>query len=188
MRWWNRSTMATLALAGLLSLVACGDDDGPTEPDLDLDEVVGLYEAVELRFDPQGSAPPANILAVLDSADVAPTLNIYRDGGFQLLYRDPVSGRVDPVNGDVEARGEGIELVFPSQSAANQFLFPRTLPLEFDAAAGTLEFTGSTAVSRARLQQLFPELYQNEQLFDPTPGTLTVRFRATDDVGLLQDL
>ena len=188
MRWLIRSRFAAIALAAMVSLTACGDDDGPTEPDLNLDVVAGLYEAVEIRFDPQGSAPPADVLAALDSADATPTLNIGRTGSFQIFYRDPVSGDVDPINGRVEPRGEtGIELVFPSQQAADQFLFPRTLPLEFDDLEGTLSFSGSTAVSRTRLQQLFPELYANEQLFDPTPGTLTVRFSATDDVVLLTE-
>ena len=186
MRWSNWSRFAPLAVV-LLSLTACGDDDGPTEPELNLDDVAGLYAVVEMQFDPQGSAPPADVLAVLDSADVTPTLNIDRTGSFQILYRDPVTGRVDPVNGQVEARGEGIELVFPSQQAADQFLFPRTLPLMFDEAEGTLSFSGATAVSRTRLRNLFPELYRDEQLFNPTPGTLTVRFRETDDVVLLQD-
>lgn len=174
--------MSALALLAplLLGVGGCDDDGGPTDPTIDLELVEGLYEVVTITFDPQGSAPAADVLSALEAGGISPTLNIGRTGAFQLFFRDPVSGNIQTLNGSVEATEDGVRLVFPSQAAADNFLFPRTLPLAFDEVEATLSFGGSADVSRTRLQQLFPELYAEEQLFDPTPGFLSVVFSRTE--------
>ena len=170
---------AVLLVAG--GLAAC-DDDGPAGPRVvDLTEVQGLYATVSVTFDPQGSAPAADVLAALEAAGTSPTLNVGRTGSFQLFFRDPATGNITTLGGSVEPTADGIELVFSTQAQADQFLFPRTLALAWDADARTLSSSGSAEVSRARLLQLFPELYAEEQLFDPTPGTLTVVFQVAEE-------
>lgn len=168
----------TLLLAG--ASAAC-DDDVITGPDvIDLELVEGLYDVLTLTFDPQGSAPAADVLSALAEAGTLPTLNIGKTGNFQLFFRDPSTGDITTLSGDVEATEDGIDLVFVSQAAADKFVFPRRLPLEYTESTETLSFSGLVEVSRTRLQQLFPELYAEEQLFDPTPGILTVGFQKGD--------
>lgn len=177
------SRLAALALLAPLGMAAaaCDDEGSPTDPTINLELVEGLYEVVTITFDPQGSAPAADVLSALEAGGISPTLNIGRTGAFQLFFRDPVSGNIQTLSGSVEAAEDGIRLVFQTQAAADNFLFPRTLPLGFDETEETLSFGGSADVSRTRLQQLFPELYAEEQLFDPTPGFLSVVFSRTDD-------
>lgn len=171
--------LTVLALVVVLFAGACGDGDGPTGPPLDFEELQGLYAVLTLTFDPQGSAPAADVLAALEAAGQSPLLNIGRTGDFQLFFRDPVSGNVRNVGGEVEGAGDQVELVFTTQADADLFLFPRRLTLTHDDQAETLTFSGQANVSRMRLLQLFPELYAEEQLFDPTPGTLTAGFEKT---------
>lgn len=163
-----------------VALAACDDDGSFTAPVIDLEVVAGLYDVGTITFDPQGSAPAADVLAALEAAGTSPTLNIGLTGAFQLFFRDPVSGNIQTLSGTVEPTQEGVRLVFQSQAAADLFLFPRTLPLELDETTGALSFAGSAEVSRTRLQQLYPELYAEEQLFDPTPGFLSVVFQPAD--------
>lgn len=178
----NRMRPTHWILPGLaaLALAACGDGSDFTAPVLELEVVQGLYDVATITFDPQGSAPAADVLAALEEAGTSPTLNIGLTGSFQLFFRDPASGNVQTLNGTVEPTTTGVDLVFASQASADLFLFPRVLPLEFDEAAETLSFSGATEVSRTRLQQLYPELYAEEQLFDPTPGFLSVVFVRSD--------
>jgi hypothetical protein len=179
----KRTTGTLMALALVTAMIggACGDDNGTTEPPLDFEQLQGLYGVLTLTFDPQGSAPAADVLAVLEAAGQSPSLNIGRTGGFQLFFRDPVSGNIRTLEGQVEGAGDQVDLVFATQADADLFLFPRRLSLTHDAEAGTLAFSGQAAVSRMRLLQLFPDLYAEEQLFDPTPGTLTVGFGKTGE-------
>lgn len=184
-RWARVRGQVTLALALLVmgGTAACDDADpiGPEVVDLEL--VEGLYGVLTITFDPQGSAPAADVLAALSEAGRLPTLNIGKTGNFQLFFRDPATGDITTLSGDVEATEEGIDLVFPSQADADAFVFPRRLPLEFTETTQTLSFSGAVEVSRTRLQQLFPELYADEQLFDPTPGILTVGFQKGEGTG-----
>ena len=178
-RGWDRARMAMALIAALLG-GACGDDGGTTEPPLDLDAVQGLYSIATLTFDPQGSAPAADVLSALEAAGTSPTLNIGLTGEFQLFFRDPVTGNVRTLEGAVEGVGDTAELVFATRTDADLFLFPLRLPLTFDGVEETLSFSGQAEVSRSRLQSLFPDLYAEEQLFDPTPGILTVVFERTE--------
>lgn len=187
----NRAVAGTharvVALAGLLLVAigagACGDDEDLTEPTtLDLEVVEGLYEVQTITFDPQGSAPAADVLLALQEGGISPELNVGRTGSFQLVYRDPISGDIIPVNGTVEATENGIDLVFASQSDADQFLFPQRLPLTYDEVEETLSSSGSADVSRVRLQELFPELYGDEPWTSQTiPGFLTAGFKKTPE-------
>lgn len=173
----------TLGAAALVVMLAACGDDGPTAPPvIDLQEVQGLYEVLTITFDPQGSAPAADVLAALEEGGVSPTLNIGRTGNFQLFYRDPVEGDIRTLAGTVSPRSDGLDLVFETQAEADQFLFPSRLVLDYDAESETLSFSGSTDVNRVRLQELFPELYGEEPWTSATiPGILTVGFQRTDN-------
>lgn len=177
----RRLVAGTLALVLAASVGACGDNDDPTGPDpLDIELVEGLYEVLTITFDPQGSAPAADVLSALEDAGTSPTLNIGLTGNFQLFYRDPVSGNIATESGNVEAREDGVDLVFGTQSSADQFLYPRRLSLDYDAQNETLSFSGSSNVNRVRLQNLFPELYGEEPWTSETiPGILTTAFGKT---------
>ncbi len=167
------------ALAALLLLAmgagACGDDDDPTDVDtIDLEEVVGIYDPTALEFDPQGSAPAADVLPLIQGTQ--PQLVISQTGVFQIAFLDPVTNLIETPGGSVEPTEAGVRLVFSEQAAADRLLLPRTVELEWDAAAGILSFSGAAEVSRTRLLELFPDLYADEQFFDPTPGWLEVTF------------
>lgn len=175
---------AALGVALVLSAGVAGCDDGdPIEPDvLDLEVVEGLYEVLTITFDPSGAAPAADVLVALESGGISPTLNIGRTGSFQLFYRDQADGNVKPILGEVEPTSEGVDLVFPSQSSADHFVFPLRVPLGYDADSEILSFSGAADVSRVRLQQLFPELYGEEPWTSQTiPGILTMAFQKSDD-------
>ncbi len=172
----------TLGAAALVvMLTACGDD-GPTGPPLlELQDIQGLYETLTITFDPQGSAPAADVLAALEASGVSPELNIGSTGNFQIFFRDPVTGDVDQANGTVTTRTDGVDLIFESQAQADLFVFPIQLPLDYDADSETMSFSGSTNANTERLLELFPELYADEPWTSATiPGTLTVGFQRTD--------
>ena len=177
----KRSRTGALVVVGALAvtgLVAC-DDDGPSGPTtIDLAAVAGLYQPISITFDPQGSAPAADVLEAIN--EVEPQLNISNTANFQIPHRNPVDGNYRLLEGTVETTVDGIRLVFESQADADLLLLPRTLPLTFDDETNRLSYSGSAQVSRARLLELFPELYAEEQLFNPTPGTLTVVFARSD--------
>ena len=173
-----RAAAALPLMAAAMVVAGCGGDDG-TGPAFTLDQVAGVYDPVKLTFDPQGSVPPADILAALVSSGIEPELNIARTGAFDIFFRDPDTGEVTLLEGHAEATSDGARLTFDSQADANKVLLPRFLTLAFDEAEGTLSFSGNAQLSRARLLQLFPDLYGDEQLLDPTPGTLTVEFDRT---------
>lgn len=161
-----------LVLAATAWTIGCDGDGDATGPSVAA--VAGVYEPVTLRFDPQGSAPPADILGALVTGGVRPDLNIATTGDFDVFFRDPTDGNLVLVEGTLEPTNDGVRLTFDEQSEANQVLLPRILALTFDEEEGTLSFDGTAEVSRARLLQLFPDIYADEQFFDPTPGTLTV--------------
>lgn len=161
--------LAPLALA----LGAC-DDDGPTGPRFTLEAVAGLYDPVELTFDPQGSAEAGNVLAQIQATQ--PQLVISATGGFQIAFLDPVTGFIRTPGGVAEPTSDGVRLVFANQSDADLLLLPRTLVLTHDEAAGILSFSGAVTVPRSRLLALFPEQYADEAFQDPTPGTLIATF------------
>ncbi len=170
----NRAVgLVVLAFAMLAGATACGDS-GPTglkiEPDM-----VGIYSLTALRFDPQGSAPEANVLPLIESTQ--PQLVISQTGVFQIAFVDPSTHLIRTATGNVTRTAAGLRLVFGNKDAANELLLPERLELDWDAEAMTLTHTGIAEIPRARLLELFPTLYADEQLFDPTPGTLTVAFQ-----------
>lgn len=173
-----RALAALLVVPLVLGSAAC-DSGGSTGPArVDLDVVSGSYEPATFTFDPQGAAPAGDVLAALEATGFDLELNISRVGTFQILYRDPATGEARLIEGTVEARTEAIRLVFPSQGVADQLVLPRLLTLAWDAEAQSLSFSGSAEVNRARLQQLFPELYGDEPWTTTTiPGTLTIIFK-----------
>lgn len=167
---------AGVAVAVLAVGIGACDEESPLEPVLDLELMAGIYDPTTLTFDPQGSAPLADVLPVIQTT-LDPQLNVSAvTETFQIFYYDPTTQRVETLEGGVEATATGLRMTFTSQQDANQLLLPTTLELEFDEQRGVLSFQGNASVSRQRLLQLFPERYADEQLFDPTPGTLTVQF------------
>lgn len=187
-RWENTGRRAARRVMGLAMMLllaggvaACGDDDDITDVVLtDLELVEGIYEVQTITFDPSGSAPAADVLLALEEGGIAPELNVGKTGSFQLVYRDPATGNFITVSGTVEPTEDGVELVFGSQGAADQFVFPRIVPLQFDEEEETLSFSGEADVNRERLQELFPELYGEEPWTSETiPGFLTMSFLKT---------
>ncbi len=165
------TALAPLALA--LAVSAC-DDDGPTGPGLTLEAVAGIYDPTELTFDPQGSPEAGDVLAQIQATQ--PQLVISHTGGFQIAFLDPVTGFIRTPGGVAEPTTDGVRLVFANQADADLLLLPRTLVLTHDETEGTLTFSGSLTVPRARLLELFPEQYAEEAFQDPTPGTLIATF------------
>ncbi len=174
------TVLSILALSAAAGLAGCGDNN-PTELQIQ-PEMVGIYSLTALRFDPQGSAPEGNVLPLIQGSQ--PQLVISQTGVFQIAFVDPNTHLIRTASGNVSRTGNGLRLVFGSQTAADELLLPHRLELTWDAGASTLTFTGLADVSRARLLELFPDLYADEQLFDPVPGTLTVAFQKRSDSGL----
>ncbi len=168
----TRSAAVVLLMGGV---AACGDD-GPTGPQaITLDEVQGLYELERLSFDPQGAVDSVNVLAAMEAEGTTPTLNIDRQGGFQIFFRDPATGSTVQLAGTVTTTAEVVVLEFPTAQQASQFVLPQILELTWMSGEERLTFTGNAQISRVRLIELFPAL-GDEQLFDPTPGELRVTF------------
>lgn len=167
-----RAVLCLLIL--LLALGGCDSRSSPTEPGLDVELVAGLYTMTELSFNPRGSLPPVDILAVLDEV---PTLNLTPGGQAQIILRDPVTSLITPINGTHRTTARGVRIEFPNASEFRQLLLSPTLSLTLDAEAGTLSFAGTPqgGVSRERLIALVPSLAE-EQLLDPTPGVLSLEF------------
>jgi len=168
-----RSRAAVLLLPTLLAVGACGDS-GPTEPRIDQTAVLGTYTMTQLSFDPEGSLPASDILPLLAEA---PTLNLTAANQVQILMRDPVTSLIVTINGTYQTTTTGVQIDFAENSQYAQLLLPVRIDLTFNQQAGTLSFSGTApnGVGRAQLIALVPAL-ANEQLFDPTPGVLALRF------------
>ncbi len=182
-----KTIIKALSAAVLLSpvLAACGDSTGPTVARADVE---GVYTLSTLNFDPSGSLPQVDIRARMISQGVTPGLNLASDNSAQLYFRDPSTGSFITVNGTYSTTADGARIVWNKDSSYTLFLVPRTLTLKYtpadSSASGekTLSFSGAVQeVSRDRLIQLVPE-FQDEQLFDPVPGTLTMTFTGTSTV------
>jgi hypothetical protein len=168
---WKATAAAAILLA--LPIFACSDSSSPDVTDVDA--VVGTYSLTVLRFDPQGTLPDQDILAVLEPDDVQLTLTSSRAA--QLVYRDPATQLIVTIQGTFRATAEGIRLEWASNSQYRDLLLSRIMNFTFNAVAQTLVFDGEApdGVSRARLQTLV-QAFQGEQLLDPTPGRLRVTF------------
>ena len=57
-----------LLLAATLALAACGGEDQPLEPGIDVGEVAGTWALTQLAFDPQGVLPETDILTRLGTS------------------------------------------------------------------------------------------------------------------------
>lgn len=165
--------VAALAVSALL-LGACGDD-GPVEPNIPREDVVGTYRLTELLFDPAGILPAADIhqrLADLDKPDAS--LNLLPDGTLQLFFEDPSSRLLRLVPGSFRTTPTGVAILFENGSAYGALILPQRSTYEV-SAGGSLVLDDSTTVSRSALLALVPE-WQTEQLLDPVPGELLVVF------------
>lgn len=170
--------MVTAAcLAGVLVVSACGDD-GPTEPNIDLSEVVGTWSLTELTFDPQGVLPETDVLTLLGTA---PQLIVTPSRAAQLVYSDPVSGLFTTIPATVRTTPTGVRIDFDRNSGYAGLLLSRQMEFQLQQTGGnsvlTFDADSPDGVNRQRLVQLVPA-WQNEQLLDPVPGQVRVTFRA----------
>jgi hypothetical protein len=158
-----------LGLVAIL-LTGCGGDSvGPPRA-----EVAGTYLLTELSFDPQGLLPEVDILPRLTGA--VPRLVLAPAGEAQLVFEDPTTGLITVANGTYTTPASGVRVDFGTDLGYRSVLLSRLMTFD-TAAGGVLTFQGPSpeGVSRQRLVELVPE-YAGEQLLDPVPGQLTVRF------------
>lgn len=173
MRW----PTALALLGALVVTAACGGDGSPTEPGIDRDLVVGVYDITTLTFDPNGSLPQKDIAERLDPT-IRPQFVVARDRTFQIAFIDPVSKRIETVEGEYSTLRGGIRLEFDSEQGA-RLLLPRRLDLDFSEETATLSFSGEISVPLDRLRELVPE-FQDEQLPNQVRGALAVVFTRRD--------
>lgn len=172
--------MTTLVMAPVVA--GCGDDRSPILEPIDKD-VSGMYTLAELRFDPQGSLPEVDLLARMEGT--LPTLVLVSGGRAQLVFRHPDTGLVSVADAQyVIGADERVRFAFNDQSTLHgRTLLSNDMRFNFIEQPRTLVFDSIApgGIDRARLLQLVPE-WQDEQLFDPVPGRLTVVYR-DDDAG-----
>jgi hypothetical protein len=136
--------------------------------------VAGTYILTALAFDPQGSLPEVDILPRLTGA--VPRLVLAPGGEAQLVFEHPTTGLITVLNGTYTTPASGVRVDFGTDLGYSSVLLSRLMTFD-SATAGALTFQGPSpeGVSRQRLLELVPE-YAGEQLLDPVPGQLTVRF------------
>ncbi|MFH1763613.1 MAG: hypothetical protein ABIF09_05405 [Gemmatimonadota bacterium] len=164
-----------LALAaGLLLMVGCGGD-GSSATGLDIEDLVGTYSLTKLSFDPQGALPEADILAALGTS---PDLIVTANNQAQIVYQDPISGLFTTIAATTKTTKTALRLTFAGSSAYGDLLLSRNMDFTFSEASRTLAFDDEApdGVRRQKLTRLI-QAWQNEQLFDPTPGRLRVTFQ-----------
>jgi hypothetical protein len=166
------AVLAPLMFAGAFTLAGCGDSTGPS---IDTSLVVGTYAMTALSFDPQGSLPAIDINARLNTSV---QLIVSNTGALQIVYQDPVSNLFTTIQGTYRGTEDGVRIDFASNSAYDGLLLSRRMDFAYDSTTTTLSFNAASpdGANRQRLLQLAPEL-ANEQLLDPTPGTLHVTFK-----------
>lgn len=168
-----------LLTAAVALLTACDDGRTPSEP-LELD-VRGNYTLVELRFDPQGSLGPVDLLPRIEGT--VPALVLVHGGRAQLVFRDPETGLITLADASYSVTDEErVRLQFDDRSTLHQRTFLSSdMSFVFTEEPRTLAFSGTPTggIDRRTLLQLVPE-WSEEQLFDPVPGELTVTYRVTD--------
>jgi hypothetical protein len=163
--------LALLALLAIGATAACDDD--PSEPNIPRDDVVGTYSVTSIRFDPQGSLPAVDIHTRFGTTIPASVI-VSSNGTLQFVVQDATTSQLITVNGSYQLTSDGINVTFPSSSPYEQILLSRNMRFTFNEASSTLTFSGEVDdISRARLIVLVPEL-ADEQLLDPTPGTLAI--------------
>jgi hypothetical protein len=165
--------VATLALAALPGLAACGD--GGTGPVLDTALVTGTYNLTTLSFDPQGSLPAIDALEI----GTQPQLIIAPSGTAQIVYQDPSTNLFTTVSGSFRTTVDGARVTFDDTSPYATLLLSRRMDFVLDTITTPRRLLFGAAapdgVNRARLIELAPEL-ANEQLLNPVPGDLAVIF------------
>ena len=162
-------------LAALAFTAGCGDSDPIQVIDVD---VRGSYDLTTLKFDPQGVLPEVDLKSRVTGT--IPRLTLAANGQAQLVFQDPETGLVTVSNATYDVTNAGdVRLDFGSTSTLySKILLSRNMTFDYTSETRTLTFAAASpsGVTRARLLQLVPE-WQNEQLLDPVPGTLTVTFR-----------
>jgi hypothetical protein len=164
------------ALTAAVLTAACGDTSDPIQI-IDVD-VRGSYDLTVLKFDPQGVLPEVDLKTRVTGT--IPRLTLANDGQAQLVFVDPETGLVTVSNATYDVTNAGdVRIDFGSAATLySKVLLSRTMTFDYTTETRTLAFAAASpdGVTRARLLQLVPE-WQNEQLLDPVPGTLTVTFR-----------
>ncbi len=175
----RRSLILALALALPVTLLACGDDDGPTDPGLDPELVAGIYSPTILSFDPNGQLLQEVNLLTAVSEEVQSFLLVQPNRAFSLLFILQATNEPILANGVYETLADGIRLHFDDPTKARRLLLPAQLDLTFDQLAGTLAFAGEIDAPLSRILELVPE-WTDEQLADPLRGLLTVEFTSLE--------
>lgn len=167
----QRSIVPAAALL-VLALAAC--DDEPAGPRLERAEVSGFYDVSLFTFDPQGSLPAIDLRARLGT-QVPPRMIVTADGNLQFTLQDPATGLAVTADGRYSTTATGIIVTFVDTEPYRDVFLSQSMQFEYSEVEGTLTFSGPApqGVRRARLLALAPEL-ADEQLLDPTPGTLVL--------------
>lgn len=165
-----KGRISVAACAAMLLGACAGDPSGPARP-----ELAGTYVLTELRFDPQGVLPEADVAARLDVTDVQ--LVLVPDGRAQLRYVDPGTGLLTATDAVWSTPTGGVRVHFVDGTGHRAVLLPPRITFDEVPGTGALRFDDETldAVPRSRLLELVPE-WSGEQLLDPVPGRLIVEF------------
>ena len=174
----KRYAFAAMALiACSLSTAACSDTDNPIQV-VDVD-VRGTYDLTALKFDPQGVLPEVDLRSRISGS--IPRLVLAANGQAQLAFVDPETGLITLSNATYTQTGTGkVRIDFGSANTLYTKTFlSRQMTFDYSSTTHTLSFAAASpdGVTRTRLLQLVPE-WDDEQLLDPVPGTLTVTFVA----------
>jgi hypothetical protein len=165
-----------LAVAVVAIAAGCDDTDDPTQV-IDID-ARGTYELTELTFDPQGVLPKVDLRSRITGT--IPKLTLATNGQAQLVFEDPETGLITVSDATYDVTNAGaIRLDFgSSNSLYDRTFLSREMTFDYTSDPASLTFSAASpeGVSRERLLQLVPE-WEDEQLLDPVPGTLTVVFR-----------
>lgn len=170
-----RKGILSTALLALGVAAGCGGGQETTGPTVDRTVVAGVYNLATLSFDPQGSLPRTDILDRLAPADRPELVISKKDDSFQLIFRDPASGRFEVAEGNYTLLDGQVRLNFKKAEDARRLLLPERVEFNFNEAEVILSYRAYTNVSLMRLRELVPE-FQNEQLPDPVYGELAVVF------------
>lgn len=182
----TRIAVPTLLIAGLIPLLAACDDDGTGPERLTAEEVQGIYQVCELRFDPTaGFLEDVDIRAAafeLQNPDVSrPRVFLNATRTFELEYTPKGQFSDVEIPGTFDLTPTEVRIRFPagtSLTAASALLLPERVTLEFQRSTRVFAASaqGPYTVTRddyARLAGLTPE--ERNQLTEQIEGRLSAR-------------
>lgn len=170
-----RSTRSLLLLAAAFLLFPGCDTSDPVPP-VEPDEVVGVYQFTEFRFDPQGQGiEDADVLARLVESETSLELvSTQRGGQFQLRYRFEEDAFGDLVNGEFSVTPETVTLSVEEADVASlgALLLGQRIALERTSA----DVLSLSATRTVNLEAYDPMQYGESGLTNVS-GTLQVELR-----------